>query len=848
MARIIGIVNAKGGVGKCIAPRTPVLLASGEIVPIDNLFDSQLVEGVVPEIDEEGGIFIKPRTPIQVLSLDEKLKLVKSRVTNLYRGIAKNLLAVRTARGKEVEVTACHPFLVLRDGSPAWIKARGLQVGDFVATPRSFDTISPEQEINIIPFLPDAIHVKINDRRLIEKYWVEILRSSPPRIAERLLLHLAQSPKTSVELRKIANKNVIYGILRKLMRLGLVGRRPQKGGRFFEYYLNQDRVIEYLYQNGFSITAFKKLNFQPHQIQKMAYYNNSHHKCPAINPIIKLDVELARFIAIVIAEGSIDPARIVLYNSSANLIRIFTDYCEKIGLPYSKKRKENQWIIRLNGAGTLVKILHEVFGLPIKGPQKSFRVTVPPLILQSPNSVLAAYLATYIDSEGYVSKNRSTVEIASASRANIIGLQYGLLRFGISSSVRPAVKWATNSLAPKPRTYYRITITGTNNLKKIREQIPLNVPEKIKRLEQTCLLPHNTNNDVVPVAPLLRRLRQYFGISQRYLGLQGTITDYEDGSSAPSRQALAKIAAAFESYATALADDVDSPDMETLLLLGSSDIFWDRIVEIKKINHSGYVYDLTVADFHNFVAGNGAFIIHNTTTANNLGAYLAAKGKYVLLVDLDPQANATAGLGIHLADDHLNLYHSLINDTEPEAIIKKSSLFGFDILPAAESLAGATVELVDLTDREFRLKRVLDKIRTNYDYILIDNPPSLGLLTVNGLVAAEQVLIPVQCEYYALEGLSQLIKTIDLVRSSLNPQLKILGVLLTMFDKRNKLSHEIVKEVRKNFPGYVFETIIPRAVSLAEAPSFGKTILQFDKDSKAAEAYNQLAEEILRLS
>lgn len=237
-----------------------------------------------------------------------------------------------------------------------------------------------------------------------------------------------------------------------------------------------------------------------------------------------------------------------------------------------------------------------------------------------------------------------------------------------------------------------------------------------------------------------------------------------------------------------------------------------------------------------------------TTTASNLGAYLAAKGKYVLLVDLDPQANATVGLGIHLAADHLNLYHTLINDTEPGAIIRKSSLFGFDILPSAESLAGATVELVDMEEREFKLKNTLDKIRTNYDYILIDSPPSLGLLTINGLVAAEQVIIPVQCEYYALEGLSQLVKTIDLVRQSLNPQLKILGVLLTMFDKRNKLSHEIVREVKKNFPGRVFETIIPRAVSLAEAPSFGKTILQFDEKSKAAEAYEALAEEILRLT
>lgn len=240
--------------------------------------------------------------------------------------------------------------------------------------------------------------------------------------------------------------------------------------------------------------------------------------------------------------------------------------------------------------------------------------------------------------------------------------------------------------------------------------------------------------------------------------------------------------------------------------------------------------------------------VGKTTTSCSLGSYLAAMGKYVLLVDLDPQANATTGLGLHLAGDHLNLYHLLINGDEPEAIIRKSSLFGFDVLPSAENLAGATVELVDMEEREFKLKKALNKIRTNYDYILIDSPPSLGLLTVNGLVAAEQVLIPVQCEYYALEGLSQLVKTIDLVRNSLNPQLKILGVLLTMYDKRNKLANQIVMEVKKNFPGHVFDTIIPRAVSLAEAPSFGKTILQFDESSKAAEAYEQLAEEVIRLS
>lgn len=237
-----------------------------------------------------------------------------------------------------------------------------------------------------------------------------------------------------------------------------------------------------------------------------------------------------------------------------------------------------------------------------------------------------------------------------------------------------------------------------------------------------------------------------------------------------------------------------------------------------------------------------------TTTAGNLGAYLAARGKYVLVVDLDPQANATAGLGVRLADDHFNLYHTLIDGHPPEAVIRKTGLFGFDLLPAGQSLAGANVELVDMQEREFRLKHTLNQIRTNYDYILIDSPPSLGLLTINGLAAAEQVIIPVQCEYYALEGLSQLLNTIELVRGSLNPQLKILGVLLTMYDKRNKLAEGVVAEVRKNFPGHVFATMIPRSVSLAEAPSYGQTILQFDEGSKGGQAYKALTEEVINLS
>lgn len=240
--------------------------------------------------------------------------------------------------------------------------------------------------------------------------------------------------------------------------------------------------------------------------------------------------------------------------------------------------------------------------------------------------------------------------------------------------------------------------------------------------------------------------------------------------------------------------------------------------------------------------------VGKTTTSVNLGAYLTAMGKYVLLVDLDSQANATVGLGIHLADNGSNIYHSLISDLNPQLSIRKTSLFGFDILPAAQSLAGATVELVSMEERELRLKKVLNPIRTSYDYILVDCPPSLGLLTINALAASEKIIIPVQCEYYALEGLSQLLKTIDLVRQGLNPDLQVLGVLLTMYDRRNQLSNQVLNEVSKNFPGRVFNAVIPRTVSLAESPSFGKTILQFDPYSRAAKSYRQLAEEVIRLT
>lgn len=239
--------------------------------------------------------------------------------------------------------------------------------------------------------------------------------------------------------------------------------------------------------------------------------------------------------------------------------------------------------------------------------------------------------------------------------------------------------------------------------------------------------------------------------------------------------------------------------------------------------------------------------VGKSTTAVNLGVYLAGLGKQVLLVDLDPQANATLALGINPKNLKANLYQALIDNFSPEDIIKDIGIFGYKIIPSSTDLAGATVELVGLENREFKLKEVLSRLQTNFDYILIDCPPSLCLLTVNGLVASDKVIIPVQCEYFALNGLSQLLDTISLVGNSLNPSLKIMGVLLTMHDRRLKLSWEVIKEVRRNFPGHVFDAIIPKCVSLAEAPRFSKTILQYAPASEGANAYRQFAQEIIEL-
>jgi chromosome partitioning protein len=237
--------------------------------------------------------------------------------------------------------------------------------------------------------------------------------------------------------------------------------------------------------------------------------------------------------------------------------------------------------------------------------------------------------------------------------------------------------------------------------------------------------------------------------------------------------------------------------------------------------------------------------VGKSTTAINLGAYLAMEGQRVLVVDLDPQSNATSGLGMGSNVTEQQIYDVLVNEVPLEEIIVQTSTEGLDLAPSSLRLAGAEVELVSLYSREGRLKKSLETIRERYDIILVDCPPSLGLLTVNALAAADEVMIPIQCEYYALEGLVLLLRTIEKIRVYLNPDLRIGGILLTMHDTRTNISKQVMEEVRKQYPNETFNAVIPRNVRLSEAPSYGQPISQYDPLSRGAQAYQSLAKEVI---
>lgn len=237
--------------------------------------------------------------------------------------------------------------------------------------------------------------------------------------------------------------------------------------------------------------------------------------------------------------------------------------------------------------------------------------------------------------------------------------------------------------------------------------------------------------------------------------------------------------------------------------------------------------------------------VGKTTTAINLAASLAANDLRILLVDMDPQGNCTTGVGITKSEDLQTTYRVLLGETPISGAILPTDFDGLHILPSDKNLVAANLELVDLPRREFRLREALEPVRNTYDYILIDCPPALDLLTLNALVAADSVLVPIQCEFFALEGITQLLDTIDRVRDTFQPNLRVEGVLLTMFDDRTNLTRQVAADLKEFFQDEVFETVIPRSIRLAEAPSFGKPILTYDVRSRGAESYIKLAKEIL---
>lgn len=237
--------------------------------------------------------------------------------------------------------------------------------------------------------------------------------------------------------------------------------------------------------------------------------------------------------------------------------------------------------------------------------------------------------------------------------------------------------------------------------------------------------------------------------------------------------------------------------------------------------------------------------VGKTTTTINLGAFLADAGKSVLIIDIDPQGNAGSGLGIDVMSMEENIYPWLLGELSVEKVIQKTSAANLSIIPSNIDLAGLEIDLRDRDDRDYVLKNALADLHTQYDYILIDSPPSLGLLTINALTASNSVLIPLQCEYFALEGLTQLLRIIKLVQSKLNPSLELEGLLLTMFDSRTRLSSQVVQDVRDHFGKQVFDVIVPRNVKLSEAPSYGEPIGLYDPSSTGAMAYRNLAKEII---
>jgi len=842
LGKVIAVCNQKGGVAKCVLPGTKITLSDGTLECVENIFDKYFESNENIHTDSMESC-VRPPDKIEVLALDRNLQMKPARITNLYRGHSNLIYSILTERGNHIAVTPDHPLMSISCGRISWIKASGLNKGMFVASARQL----PLQNNNptALASLSDDLYVLVfkDNRETISLNLQEILEVSNDKRDKLALFILYKKEVTYKDLYDNFGTSFSYLLIQKWIAQRIISRVGSKYGRNQRFALNKDILVSKLLDKGINAPSFKYLLSKGaigyDDIIGIVYRNGSGHTCPAFYWNTIIDKEIAKVIAIIIAEGSLNRSTIVIQNKSEEIISIISEFCKRFNLCWKIEILKNYLhSITIYQAGTLVKILEDVFEIPRVPYGKAAHVKLPNILLKTGGEALSAYMAMYIDCDGHVSNKRPAVAITSASEGNIRRLQYAFLQFGIVSSVRLNAAKATNSRRPKKRTYFKLNIEGVDNLKKIYSHICPGIEYKRNAVEKHLDLKANTNIDIIPINKMLTDIRSSNYLFQSDIGIGGTISDYECFNSTPSRTALSKVVSHLEGK-------IEDHDCEYLRKLSKSDIFWDRIKSITCYKYKGYVYDLTVEKYHNFVCGDGAFISHNTTTSINLSSYLAQEHRKTLLLDIDPQSNATSGIGINKHSVKTSIYNVLYEQNTLESIILPTEIDNLLVAPSGLSLTGAEVELVNAMSREYRLKKAIDKTKDSFEYIIIDCPPSLGLLTLNALTAADSVIIPVQCEYYALEGLSQLMNTINLIRDNLNSDLKIEGVLMTMADYRTNLTKEVIEEVKKFFGEKVYDSIIPRSIKLTEAPGFGKPIVLYDKNSIGALAYHNLAKEVI---
>lgn len=806
MTRFVGILSAKGGVGKCVSPDTPILTNSGKIFPISTLFDRNFEIARKIIFDQEG-IFIEPKKSLKILTMDCNLKIKPSKVKFLYKGHSKNLFKVTTKRGKSVKVTPRHRFFVLRDGKLQWIEANNLRIGDFIATPR-ITKVDKEEEVYIRK-LSENILVKVKPiyRDIIKENLLSILeRDKRFRYKVLYKLLLGDSPF-------IAKKPTVWSNIRKLIDLKLLER-----GKKEEYSFNYGRIIDYLLE-GIPVSVFNSLEFDEKLIESLVYENRFYKKSVPVTPkVLKLNKNFVDFISILIAEGAINKSYISIENMDDSIINKVIKICVGFNLKYDIKIKDKKKIVTIKCGMTFNQILSDLFEIPIIGNRKSFKVKIPNIILNS--KFLSTYLSTLIDCDGYINKRSPLVEITTASKENAIRLHYAFLQYGIVSSIKAAYKKATNSPNPKLRKYYFLSISGSNNFRRLSDIIKLEVKHKRDLFEKYLKIKNNTNIDSLPLGFLVKKIRVENNLPQGDLGVQGTISDYENGRNMPSFCAIKSINTILEKKQ--IHDGF-------LKLISNSDLFFDRVKTVGLIKHNGFVYDLTVEGTHNFIAGEGGFISHNTSTTLNLGAALNHFGRDVIIVDGNL---STPNLGLHLGVYSVPIsLHDVLKGKNriEESVYMHNS--GIKLLPAG-------ISLKDLRDANpDKLRRILPSLDGLADIVLVDGAAGLGREALAVLNAVDDVLIITNPE---IPSVTDSLKTIK-IAEKLGKAVR--GIIVTRTGSESDLALENVAALL----GKPIIGVIPEDDSMKNALSKKSAVIHTDPKSRSAIAYKRLAAYLIGL-